>query len=105
MRILTSASVVKVNGSVYKRALFYSAHAFIIMSTNSTLLGTFVYFFKSLWHMKFRHIQQKCKGLINETVDEKFHEYVGPLLMKLLSTSSFPIVVLNVVYLFVEMCI
>ena len=82
MCIPTSASVAKINGNIYKRALFHSERAFIIMGTNGTLLGLFVCSFKSLWPIESWYIQQKRKCLINETVDEKFHEYVGALLMK-----------------------
>ena len=78
MRITTSASVAKVNRSIYKHALFYSAHVFIILSTNGTLLGIFVCFFKSLWPIE----NQKHKDLINETVKVKFHACVDVLLIK-----------------------
>ena len=82
MQIPISASVAKINESVYKCALFRSERAFIIMGTNGTLLGLFMCFFKLLWPIEPRYIQQKRKCLINETVEEKFHEYVGALLMK-----------------------
>ena len=51
------------------------------MGANGTLPSLFVCFFKSLWPIEFWYNSvETC--LINETVEEKFHEYVGALLMK-----------------------
>ena len=68
------------------------------MHSDSTMLGTLVRFLKLQWHTELQHIHLKHQDL--RAAETNLYEYIGTLYMNFLSTSSFPIVVLNVLCIF-----